>query len=94
MTVNETRPVVHIERHGEWQRVGRLTGFTTHPEPDPADACNDTRTALTGATPGPLLERVRQIADDLDPGPGTHSPACWQWHDACALHRLIERTQP
>lgn len=53
------------------------------------DCCPD---CDTSDPPGSLVERVRQIATDLDPGPTTHSHACWQWHDACALHRLIERT--
>lgn len=37
---------------------------------------------------GTLSGRVRQIADDLSDGT-THCEACWQWHDACALHRLL-----
>lgn len=52
-----------------------VAGFRVVPKPDDA--------------PGSLPDRLRQIADDLMYGrtASTHSEACWQWHESCALHR-------
>ena len=53
-------------------------GFRVVPEPDDA--------------PGSLPDRLRQIADDLMYGrtASTHSDACWQWHESCALNRAAD----
>ncbi len=44
---------------------------------------------------GTLASRVRQIAEDIaadrSVDAGTHSDACWQWHNACALHRAADK---
>lgn len=66
-------------REGERVRDGLMAAMgLTPPEPDDA--------------PGSLPDRLRQIADDLMYGrtASTHSDACWQWHESCALHRAAD----
>jgi hypothetical protein len=52
-----------------------------------------TATGATMDNDGTLSSRLRQIADDLSIGlmVRTHSEACWQWHDACALLLAADR---
>lgn len=53
---------------------------------------SDHRPDRTPADSGTLPDRLRQIADDLyGRTASTHSDACWQWHDTCALHRAAEQ---
>lgn len=53
-------------------------GFRVVPEPD------DTTRALA--------DRLRLIANEMTYGrtASTHSEACWQWHESCALHRAAD----
>ena len=40
-----------------------------------------------------LADRLRLIANEMTYGrtASTHSDACWQWHDTCALHRAADQ---
>lgn len=39
-----------------------------------------------------LADRLRLIANEMTYGrtASTHSDACWQWHESCALHRAAD----
>jgi hypothetical protein len=40
--------------------------------------------------PRTLADRIRSMVRDPD-AVGTHSEACWQWHDDCALLLAADR---
>ena len=50
---------------------------------------------MTDRTPADtrdLADRLRLIANEMTYGrtASTHSDACWQWHESCALHRAAD----
>lgn len=62
-------------------------GFQVTRKPD-----DNTRALADQGDSGTLADRLRLIADDMMYGrtASTHSDACWQWHESCALHRAAD----